>query len=119
MAAILVVDDEPEILRFVCSALQDEGFAVQSAADGQQAIEVATRERPDLVVLDMRLQRVDGQSVARELRRLYGGALPILVMTADGRAQEKAASVGAFDFLTKPFDLDRLLGLVRGRLDAA
>ena len=118
MAGILVVDDEPEILQFVCNALQDEGFAVRTAADGQQAVEAATQERPDLVVLDMRLPRLDGPGVASELRRLYG-RVPILVMTADGRAEEKAHSVGAFDFLTKPFDLDRLVGLIRGQLNPA
>lgn len=117
MAAVLVVDDEPEILKFVENALEDEGFAVTTAADGRQAVDLAVEHRPDLVVLDMRLPRLDGEGVAREIRRLYG-QIPILVMTADGRAQEKAQRVGAFDFLAKPFNLDRLIEVVRGKLQA-
>ena len=117
MAAILVVDDEPEILQFVGEALLDEGFSVSTAADGQQAVEVAARHRPDLVVLDMRLPRLDGEGVARELRRLHGD-VPILLITADGHAGEKATRVGAFNHLHKPFDLERLVSLVQTRLDA-
>jgi len=113
---ILVVDDEPEILKFVGDALKEEGYDVQTAVDGRQAIDIASRDRPDLVVLDIRLPRLDGHGVARELRRLYGN-VPILVMTADGRAQEKARTVGAFDFLPKPFDLDHLFNVIRGCLN--
>jgi two-component system, OmpR family, lantibiotic biosynthesis response regulator NisR/SpaR len=115
MAGILVVDDEPEIVQFIGDALQDEGYAVATAVDGQEAVELASRRRPDLVVLDMTLPRLDGQAVAAEIRRLYGD-LPILLITADGRAQEKALRVGAYDYLRKPFDLDRLVSSVQERL---
>ncbi|MBV9119744.1 MAG: response regulator [Chloroflexi bacterium] len=113
MARILVVDDEPEILQFVGTALEDEGFAVTRALDGQQAVNLAADQRPDLVVLDMSLPRLDGDDVARELRKAHG-EIPILLITADGSAREKALRVGAFDYLPKPFDLDRLLTIVRG-----
>ena len=116
MPTVLVVDDEPEIVQFVSAALEDEGFAVTTAADGRQALEMAATARPDLVVLDMMLPRLGGEGIAKELRRAHGD-LPILVMTADGRAEEKAQRVGAFAFLSKPFDLHRLVTLVRSRVE--
>jgi DNA-binding response OmpR family regulator len=115
VAKILIVDDEPEILQFIGGGLEDEGFDVMAAADGQRGVELAARSRPDLVVLDMRGPHLDGDAVAEELRGLYG-EIPILLITADGKAEEKAKRVKAFDFLSKPFDLDRLLGIVRSRL---
>ena len=118
MPSILVVDDEPEIVQFIGGGLEDEGFDVMAAADGHRAIELATGSRPDLVVLDMRGPHLDGDAVADELRRLYG-QIPILVITADGMAEEKARRIQAFDFLAKPFDLDRLLGIVQRRLGSS
>ena len=115
MSKVLVVDDEPEIVQFVSSALEDEGFEVLRAANGRQAVDAATRDRPDLIVLDMQLPRKDGHEVAQEVRRLHGD-IPILLITADGRAQEMAQRVGAFAFLSKPFDVEELLGLIRDRL---
>jgi DNA-binding response OmpR family regulator len=117
MADILVVDDEPEIVQFIGLALEDEGYAVSTAADGEEAVEAAARQRPDLVVLDMGLPRLDGQGVATELRRLYG-EIPILLITADGRAGEKAARMGAYDYLRKPFELDELVSSIEERLRA-
>ena len=115
MATVLVVDDDPEIVQFVSAALEDEGFAVTTAIDGHQALEMAAQTPPDLVVLDMMMPRLDGAGVAAELRRLHGD-IPILLMTADGRAEEKATRAGEFAHLPKPFDVNRLLTLVRDRL---
>ena len=117
MAGVLVVDDEPEIVQFVRGVLEDEGFAVATAANGREAVAIAAKERPGLVVLDMMLPRLDGDGVAAELRRMYGD-VPILLITADGRAEEKARRVGAFDYLPKPFDVDRLVAIVRSKLRA-
>src|ERR1051326_5084374 len=116
MANILVVDDEPEILQFIGGGLEDEGFDVMTAVDGPRGVELAAGSRPDLVVLDMWGPHLDGDAVAHELRCMYA-ELPILLITADGQAEEKARRGHAFDFLAKPFDLDRLLGIVQGRLD--
>jgi DNA-binding response OmpR family regulator len=115
MAHVLVVDDAPEIVQFVSTALEVEGYSVTTASDGRQAVDLAAVTPPDLVVLDMMLPRLDGDEVATEIRRLHGD-IPILLITADGRAEEKAHRVGAFAYLPKPFDLHRLLGLVKGRL---
>jgi DNA-binding response OmpR family regulator len=115
MAGILVVDDEPEIVQFIGEALEDEGYEVTTAADGEEAVELAARDKPDLVVLDMMLPRLDGQGVASEIQRLYG-QVPILLITADSHAPEKAQRMGAYDYLRKPFDLDQLVSSVQERL---
>ena len=113
---ILVVDDEPGIVQFVRGVLEEEGFDVTTAADGVRAVEVAAGRAPDLVVLDMSLPRLDGVGVAAELRRRHGEDVKILLITADGRAAEKAQQVRAFDYLAKPFDLNRLLDKVDAAL---
>ena len=113
---ILVVDDEPGIVQFVRGVLEEEGFDVTTAADGVRALEVAAGRAPDLVVIDMSLPRLDGVGVAAELRRLHGEDVKILLITADGRAAEKAQQVRAVDYLAKPFDLNRLLDKVDAAL---
>jgi DNA-binding response OmpR family regulator len=116
---ILVVDDDPSLRQLIQWTLEDEGWAVDTAADGRQALDRAARERPRLVVLDMGLPLVDGFGVAAGLHALYGDAVPIVVITADGQAAAKAARVGARAHLAKPFELDDLCALVRGALPTA
>lgn len=118
-APILVVEDDPQLRRMICWALEDEGFVVEAAGDGRQAVERTARVRPSLVVLDMTLPVLDGVGVARELRAIYSEPPPVLVMTADGRAAEKARRVGAYAYLTKPFDVDELVTLVRQGLGSS
>jgi CheY-like chemotaxis protein len=108
---ILVVDDEAGIRQFVSGALEDEGFTVATAVDGIEAVEVARRARPALVVLDMMLPRLGGHAVAAAIRETQPD-VPILVVTADGHAETKAAQVGAYAYLSKPFDIDTLVSLV-------
>jgi CheY-like chemotaxis protein len=118
MAPILVVDDDPEIRQMIQWALEDEGWTVETAADGRQALEQATRSRPSLVVLDMGLPLVDGAGVATGLYAAYGPTIPIVVVTADGHAAEKANRVGARAHLAKPFEIDALCDTVRSALAA-
>lgn len=108
---ILVVDDEPQILHVVRSVLEDEGFAVRTAASGEQALGYGAR--PRLVVLDWMLPGQNGADVAKLLRAQHGQDLPILIITADGRAAEKAHSVDAVGYVRKPFNLDELVSAVR------
>jgi DNA-binding response OmpR family regulator len=114
--AILVVDDDPELRHVIRWALEEEGWAVETAADGQQALEQACRRRPRLVILDMGLPRLDGNGVAAGLRTVYGDTVPIVVITADGQAVDKARRVGAHAHLSKPFEIDDLCAVVHQAL---
>lgn len=112
MGPILVVEDEEPLRESMQWVLEDAGWHVAVAGDGQQALEIAQERRPHLVVLDMGLPILGGDEVAAGLRRLYRDQVPILVITADGRAAAKAKRVGAFAYLSKPFSLDDLLSHV-------
>jgi two-component system OmpR family response regulator len=109
---VLVVDDDPHVRQAICWALEDDGLTVAAAADGREALERASAQPPDLVVLDLTLPDVDGYTVARELRARHVAELMILAITADGQAPAKAARVGAYAYLLKPFDLPDLLAAV-------
>ena len=113
---VLIVDDDPEIREVVTWLLQDEGLPVETATDGQRALDCATRARPALIVLDMGLPIISGEEVAVRLRAHYGEPPPIIVVSADGRAAEKAARIGARGYLHKPFDIDELVRLIHGTL---
>jgi CheY-like chemotaxis protein len=117
-APILVVDDDWQTRRLLRWALEEEGFLVETAADGGQALELARRTRPALVVLDMRLPVMDGAAVAGGLRAAHGAPPPIVLITGDDRPAELASRVGAYAHLSKPFDLDDLIATVRRGLDA-
>ena len=116
-ATILVVEDDVYVRQTIEWALEDEGLPVETAADGRQALEWASRRKPGLVILDMGLPVVDGFGVADGLRATYGDAVPILTVSADRRAAEKARRIGAFDYLHKPFEIDALIGAVRRALE--
>lgn len=118
-ALVLVVEDDPSVRRMIQWALEDEGLTVVVAADGQEAVEWTTRRRPDLVLLDMGLPVVDGDGVASHIRTQYGATVPIVVVTADGRAAAKAYRVGAVAYLQKPFEIAMLMESVRGALGSA
>lgn len=113
---ILLVEDDPNIRRFVRAALQDEGFEVFEAETCRRAlIEVATRQ-PDLAIVDLGLPDEDGKGFIRQLRAW--SALPVLVLSAREREEEKVAALdaGADDYLVKPFGVPELLARVRAQL---
>ncbi len=105
--------------QLIQAALEDEGLPVATAADGRQALRRAAQARPVLVVLDITIPRVASSEVATRLRATYGQGLPILVITADGHAAEKARQVGAYAYLKKPFELDALIAAVEQGLGGA
>lgn len=113
VSPILVVDDDPEMCHMIRWALEEEGLVVETAADGRQALEQATRQRPQLVILDMGLPLLDGDRLAAELRAMYEDAVPVVLITADGHVVEKARRVGARAYLAKPFELDDLCAVVQ------
>ena len=113
MSIVLVVDDDANVREAIQWALEDEGFEVETAADGLQAVERGLARRPDLVLLDLTLPVLDGYRVARHLRAAHGADLPILAMTADGQAEAKGVRAGAYASMRKPFELSKLLEIVR------
>ena len=116
MARILVVDDEPKIVRLVRDYLEHGGFEVLTARDGREALMRARRERPDLVVLDLGLPEVDGLDVTRALRR--EADVPLIMLTARDSETDKIVGLelGADDYLTKPFSPRELVARVRAVL---
>jgi two-component system, OmpR family, phosphate regulon response regulator PhoB len=110
---ILVIDDDRELRAIIQEALEDDGLLVDAAGDGLQALELAALRRPELVVLDWGLPMASGDVVASQLRAAHGHDLKILVITADGRAAEKARRARAFAYLHKPFDVNTLVSTVR------
>lgn len=120
MSRILIVDDEASIGWAFRDFLSADGHTVDLAASAEEAIEIAARQRPDVVVLDVRLPRLDGLSAMRLLREQVGRA-PIVVITAFGNLETAVRAIegGAFDYLVKPFDLARAADVVRRALDAA
>jgi DNA-binding response OmpR family regulator len=109
---VLVVDDEAAIRGFVAQALEAEGYAVATAADGVSAFDLARAAPPDVILLDLRLPVLDGWAFARAYRRLPPPRAPLVVMTAAVDARRWGAEVGADGCLPKPFDLEELLACV-------
>ena len=116
-ARVLVVDDDPQIRQMLQWALEDEGLAVEVAADGDQALASVAGAPPRLVILDMGLPGDDGARVAARLRERCGADLPVLLITADGHAPEKAKLAGAFSYFHKPFEVGDLLEVVTRHLE--
>ncbi|MBI3965431.1 MAG: response regulator [Chloroflexi bacterium] len=117
-APILVVDDDPHVLEAIRWTLESEGLPVETATDGRQALKRAAQRRPSLVVLDLSLPGLDGDTVAASLQAIHDDNVPILVISADRHTSERAQSLGAFQFLRKPFGMDDLVLAIRGRLEA-
>jgi two-component system, OmpR family, response regulator MprA len=116
MTTILVVDDDPHILSVISRGLHFEGYDVQVASDGAEALRIARSAPAHLVVLDIMLPGMDGLEVCRRLRR--GTNAPILMLTARDAVPDRIAGLdsGADDYLIKPFDFDELLARIRALL---
>ena len=115
---LLVVDDEAEILWMVASFLRNEGYRVETAANGLDALAAIERELPGLVVLDLHLPLMDGWELADALRS-RGIDLPIIVMTAARDAHDSAEQLQAAAYVSKPLSLPLLLRRIDAILDTA
>ena len=115
-ARVLVVDDEPQILRALRTNLRGAGYEVDAAATAAEALETAALRPPDAVILDLILPDGRGTDVCRQLREWT--AVPIIVLSAVGEEREKVAALdaGADDYVTKPFGVDELLARLRAAL---
>jgi two-component system response regulator MprA len=113
---ILVVDDDPEIVSFLKRGLTFEGYTVDTAGDGTEALAKVREREPDMVILDVMMPGIDGIEVARRLRKASG--IPILMLTAKGTVADRVAGLdsGADDYLVKPFAFDELLARMRSLL---
>lgn len=121
MTKVLVVDDEPTLVATISYNLRREGHDVITAGDGERALDLARRERPDLVVLDLMLPKVDGLEVCRAIRQSPQVALrtvPVLMLTAKADEVDKVVGleVGADDYVTKPFSMRELVARIKAML---
>lgn len=119
MPNILIVDDEQAIRRFLNTALSAQGYTVQEAASGAAALEIATTQPPDLIILDLGLPDIPGVEVTRRLR--VWTQLPIIILSIQKTEEQKIAALdaGADDYLSKPFSMGELLARIRAALRRA
>jgi len=110
---LLVVEDEPELLRVIAYALREEGYAIDEAADGEEALYKATTWNYDAIVLDLMLPRLNGFEVLERLRKQ--ATTPVLILTARDAVDDRVRGLdtGADDYLVKPFDLSELFARLR------
>jgi DNA-binding NarL/FixJ family response regulator len=113
---VLVVDDDRAFRALVCQTLEGAGFATREASTGREAVSLARRAKPELVLLDVKLPDVSGHEVCRQLREAFGEALPIVVVSGvktDDLDQTAALLLGADDYLVKPIEAGELLARIR------
>ncbi len=116
-SVVLIVDDEPEILRALRAGLAAQGYEILAASTGEEALNLAASRSPNLVILDVMLPgAIDGREVCRRLRQWSD--LPIIMLSALGQERQKVAAldIGADDYLTKPFGMSELTARVRAAL---
>jgi two-component system alkaline phosphatase synthesis response regulator PhoP len=111
----LVVDDETDILRLIEIKLKKAGFEVLTACDGQEGLEKALAEKPDIMLVDVMMPRMDGYTVVSEVRQKLGGEAPIIILlTAKGQEADvvKGLTSGANDYIIKPFSPRELIARI-------
>ncbi len=113
---ILIVDDEPLYLRLLKVNLEQEGYHIATAKDGQEALEMVAQEMPDLIILDVMMPRLDGITVAIRIRQF--SSVPIIMLTALGEEQDRVRglNLGADDYVVKPFSATELVARVKAVL---
>ena len=117
---VLVVDDEPPIREILKFQLENAGFIVRTANDGEEGLRMAEADPPDLVLLDLMIPHMDGYEVCRRLKNAYGTRhIPVIILTARGELDEKLKGLenGANDYVTKPFSMPELLMRVKNALN--
>ena len=115
-ATIMVIDDEPQIRKFLRISLVSQGYSVHEAATGAEGLSQAALKQPDLVVLDLGLPDMDGQQVLREFREWSGVPVLVLSVRASEAQKVEALDSGANDYVTKPFGIQEFLARIRALL---
>lgn len=117
MKTILILEDEKDILQTLSELLKTEGYEVQTAQNGKEALAfLKTSSMPDLILLDMKMPVMNGWDFTKEFYRLYDHRSPLLIMTAAADAEQRAKEVNASGFIGKPFDLEDLLTKIKAAL---
>ena len=116
MTRVLVIDDDPQLLRALRITLRAAGHDVDTAPDGQTALQRAVAAPPDVIVLDLGLPDLDGTEVLAGLRPGFAGPVVVLSARADSQDKVRALDAGADDYVTKPFDMGELLARLRAAL---
>ncbi len=117
---ILIVDDERDIVKALMIRLQRAGYDVVTAFDGAQGVFMAHKEKPDLIILDIRMPAGDGFSVAQRLKRsIHTFTIPVIFLTGspEKNAEEKAMALGARFYIKKPYDPEELLDAIKRALE--
>jgi len=117
MERILIIEDETPMRTALADVLDGEGYRPLTAADGESGLRKAVEEKPDLILLDIMMPKLDGYAVCTELRRLEN-PVPVLMLTAKGQVEDRVTGLdaGADDYLVKPFSTEELLARVRALL---
>lgn len=110
---VLVVDDQEAIRDTLETALDDEGFTVETAANGREALDILERWKPCVILLDLMMPVMDGWAFCEEQRRT-GDTTPVVLLSAAGKLDEHAATLCAAGFIPKPFDIERVLTMIEG-----
>src|SRR6187399_2244152 len=116
-ASLLLVDDDPDLLRLLTIRLKANGYDVTAVDSAQRALASISASRPDLVLTDLRMEGMDGMGLFREIQASYPG-IPVIILTAHGTIPEAVAAVkhGIFGYLTKPYDAEELLQQIQRAL---
>jgi len=109
---ILVVDDDVAIVDFVVDLLEDEGYKVRTASNGEVALDAISQQLPGMILVDMRMPQMSGEEFLARLHQHGISGIPVVLMTADSRVTHDVVNDYAVDYLPKPFDLDQLLDCV-------
>ena len=111
--AVLLVEDDEGIRQVLGDSLTDEGWTVRQAADGQEALDLLATWRPDVILLDLMMPRMDGWAFRAAQRTLARSVdLPLIILSANHQAESAAATLGAAAFIAKPFNIDHLVATI-------
>lgn len=119
MTRVLVIDDDASIRQVIAYALADEGYQVDEASDGQEALDLVGRQHPDIILLDMKMPGIDGWQFARLYRERYDHPVPIIMLTAAQDVAQRGGEVNADSYVSKPFELEVLVERVSAISKAA
>jgi DNA-binding response OmpR family regulator len=112
MATVLIVENDPTLLRLTTELLRDEDFMVVAATTGEEALRCLTEQRPDLIVMDLLLSEMSGVQLGKRIAE-EGWGIPILVVSGAQDLEVRASEFGAAAVMSKPFDIDRFVNTVR------